>query len=240
MKLWSGGRKLAFQLLFLLLSTLFISSSSIEGLMPSPHSSGTGSVFLHNNRQQKLDLIYGLKGLYDDHTRLFDFGVSRTATAATAAGNRGRSSSRHNCTHNLSLSFHKTSESRAQCIKIARSKIISTFAPIMADVGPRGFYMDPATHFNLGDQILVASSAYMLQYFKKRMVWCKGTQTFRMNVKQCTAETFRLATKKATNTPNGKGVHTFIHSFIHSYTYIHTCIRTYIRTYGRNAPTANA
>ena len=77
----------------------------------------------------------------------------------------------------------------------------------MASVGPRGFYMDPATHYNLGDQILVASSVYMLQYFQKRMTWCRGAQTFKMNLRQCSGEMLRLAAAKSGKLPNGKGVH---------------------------------
>ena len=75
----------------------------------------------------------------------------------------------------------------------------------MASVGQRGFYMDPATHFNLGDQILVASSAYMLQYFKKRMTWCKGAQTFQMNMKYCDGQVLRSAAAKSGKFMNGKG-----------------------------------
>ena len=36
-----------------------------------------------------------------------------------------------------------------------------------------------------GDQILVAASAHMLKYFQKFMIWCRGTQTFQMNLPIC-------------------------------------------------------
>ena len=202
-RLWNRG----FIYGFIILLLYCISSKSIdEGFVQSSLRSSGSNAVPHNNRQQKLDFLHGLVGLYNEQTRLFDFGKPLgTGVGKPTQGNKVEYSRRYNCTLALSPSFHKISESRTKCIKIARSKIVTTFAPIMASVGQRGFYMDPATHFNLGDQILVASSVYMLQYFKKRMTWCKGAQTFQMNMKQCDGQVLRSAAAKSGKFMNGKG-----------------------------------
>lgn len=193
-------------MLVVLLFHCIISNSIDEGFVQPPLRLSKAGV-APNNKQQKLDLIHGLQGLYNDQTRLFDFGKPlKTGIGMSPSGSKMGYSRQYNCTRTLTNSFHKISESRTKCIKIARSTIISTFAPIMANVGPKGFYMDPATHYNLGDQILVASSAYMLQYFKKRMVWCKGAQTFMMNVKQCDEQMLRTVATRSGNLANGKGI----------------------------------
>lgn len=47
----------------------------------------------------------------------------------------------------------------------------------MEKVGPHGLYMDPATHPNLGDQILVFASVKLLEHFNKTIKYCAGQQT---------------------------------------------------------------
>ena len=70
-RLWYRGLIYAFIILLL----YCISSKSIdEGFVQSSLRSTGSSAVPHNNRQQKLDFLHGLVGLYNEQTRLFDFG----------------------------------------------------------------------------------------------------------------------------------------------------------------------
>jgi exopolysaccharide biosynthesis predicted pyruvyltransferase EpsI len=43
--------------------------------------------------------------------------------------------------------------------------------------GQKVIYKDPATHYNLGDQLLVMASVKLLKNFRREIKFCRGPQT---------------------------------------------------------------
>ncbi len=59
-----------------------------------------------------------------------------------------------------------------------KKKILEAFEPVMkSSPGSKVIYMDPATHHNLGDQLLALASVKLLKFYQKKIKFCRGPQT---------------------------------------------------------------